>query len=307
MYSPEKQKIVKAERFSSDSIEISFNLPIVSEPKIKFLKTDSATIIKLKSDAKTILYKIIGEKAIKKDTLQMEFTYIEIDTIEKKDVFKLSIKPRNTTKAKKTVKINFPKKFALYQDSTYIRKYHIKHDWKELTNYKIVFDSLAFNDIFGFYNDTTISNIKIRDLEFYSKIKLKLTDIKADSIITDTNNNTNPFVNLDKSFIGSGNLIVQLMNKKEVVLKEIFINKDSDIEIPYIHPGEYILKIVFDKNNNKKWDTGNYLKKIQAERVMFYPKLIKLKTNWDSEIDWNIGKQLNSISAFRRPVKKVKK
>ena len=35
-----------------------------------------------------------------------------------------------------------------------------------------------------------------------------------------------------------------------------------------------------DKNQNQKWDTGNYLKKINPERTIHNLEKIKIRANW---------------------------
>ena len=53
-------------------------------------------------------------------------------------------------------------------------------------------------------------------------------------------------------------------------------------------PGNYFLKIIEDKNQNKKWDTGNILRKKQPEVIYFNAVPIKLLADWDSETEWKI-------------------
>ena len=45
--------------------------------------------------------------------------------------------------------------------------------------------------------------------------------------------------------------------------------------------------IVRDKNNNDKWDTGNYLEKIQPEEVIYFPFELELRANWDLNESFN--------------------
>jgi hypothetical protein len=59
----------------------------------------------------------------------------------------------------------------------------------------------------------------------------------------------------------------------------------------YLLPGVYRLKIIVDENQNGKWDTGNYLKHIQPEKVFYNPTKINIRANWDIETDWNISTQ----------------
>jgi hypothetical protein len=49
-------------------------------------------------------------------------------------------------------------------------------------------------------------------------------------------------------------------------------------------PGEYEIRVLMDTNNNGKWDTGNYWKKIQPERVVSRKQRLQIRANWDNEL-----------------------
>lgn len=50
-------------------------------------------------------------------------------------------------------------------------------------------------------------------------------------------------------------------------------------------PGEYELRILFDRNRNGKWDPGNYAEKKQPETAITLDKKLTIKANWDNERD----------------------
>jgi hypothetical protein len=50
-----------------------------------------------------------------------------------------------------------------------------------------------------------------------------------------------------------------------------------------IDPRLYTVRIIFDDNANNVWDTGDYLAKKQAEEIIYFPKLIDVRANWDVE------------------------
>lgn len=50
-----------------------------------------------------------------------------------------------------------------------------------------------------------------------------------------------------------------------------------------IKPGDYELRILYDANNNGKWDPGNYHKKLQPERAITLDKKLTIKANFDNE------------------------
>jgi len=89
-----------------------------------------------------------------------------------------------------------------------------------------------------------------------------------------------------------GTLLVHLNTQKtEPVFVEVLKNgkiirqtatqKNTDFKIPYLKPGTYQIRIVFDKNENNRWDTGNYLKHILPEAVFEPQKTVEIRANWD--------------------------
>ena len=83
-------------------------------------------------------------------------------------------------------------------------------------------------------------------------------------------------------------LVIQLLDSKEKILREKYISKNSTVQFGFLKPTAYKLKIVYDNNNNRKWDTGNYLEKILPEKVSYYKGNIDVRSNWDVEINWPI-------------------
>jgi len=81
--------------------------------------------------------------------------------------------------------------------------------------------------------------------------------------------------------------ILQLLNVNSDVISQVFLKKDTSVVFSFIDPSKYRLKIIYDDNDNKKWDTGNYLRKLQPERVIFFSKELDIKANWEYEESWN--------------------
>jgi hypothetical protein len=50
-------------------------------------------------------------------------------------------------------------------------------------------------------------------------------------------------------------------------------------------PGDYEIRVLFDTNNNGKWDPGDYSKKLQPERIISFDKKLSIKADWDNERD----------------------
>lgn len=50
-------------------------------------------------------------------------------------------------------------------------------------------------------------------------------------------------------------------------------------------PGTYDIRILYDMNKNGKWDTGDYWKKLQPEKVVGVDKHFNVRANWDNEFN----------------------
>jgi len=78
-------------------------------------------------------------------------------------------------------------------------------------------------------------------------------------------------------------LIVQLTDEKGVTAKELFASDYQVFEFTNIEPAKYLIRVIFDSNGNQKWDTGNYLQRIQPEKVTYYPNVLEVRANWELE------------------------
>lgn len=78
--------------------------------------------------------------------------------------------------------------------------------------------------------------------------------------------------------------IIQLLSKTmEIVAQE---RNKPKVVFEDLKPGEYLIRLVIDSNNDGKWTPGNFLKKTNTERIIYYqdPKrnqIISLKANWE--------------------------
>ncbi len=53
-------------------------------------------------------------------------------------------------------------------------------------------------------------------------------------------------------------------------------------------PGEYNVRILYDKDKNGKWTPGNYSKKVQPEMVVALPQKLSVRADWDNEREINL-------------------
>ncbi|MCK5443524.1 MAG: Ig-like domain-containing protein [Maribacter sp.] len=123
----------------------------------------------------------------------------------------------------------------------------------------------AITDFFGNVNDTL--NFGLRTKSYADYGNLSLTIISA---------------------IDSYPLIVQLTDEKGKTEQEIYAKEPQIFEFNNIDPSKYLIRVIFDANGNGQWDTGNYLKKIQPEKVSYYPGVIEMRANWEFPVTFTL-------------------
>ena len=85
----------------------------------------------------------------------------------------------------------------------------------------------------------------------------------------------------------TGSYIVQILKSNRIILEKKITNS-SVFQLNKLTSGDYNLKIILDENGNGLWDTGDFKKRRQPEKVFVYPEKIIIRPNWDLELIWNI-------------------
>jgi uncharacterized protein (DUF2141 family) len=137
----------------------------------------------------------------------------------------------------------------------------IKAAWAEDNGYRLILDKAAVADTLG--DQLTKSDT----IKFKSK---KIADYGSILI---------RFTNMDLK----KHPVLQFV-KGEEMFKSIPIT-GSTWSDKMFEPGEYELRILFDDNNNGKWDPGNYKLKLQPEQAITIDRKLSIRANWDNERD----------------------
>ncbi len=151
-----------------------------------------------------------------------------------------------------------------------LRKYVLYAEWKPGKDYRLVVDSVAFRGLYGLFSDKLEQSIKVRSLEEYAALFMKIP--ATDSTV-----------------------VVQLLDSQGNVLRDAKID-NGRADFFFVLPGKYYVRLFYDHNRNGVWDTGLYEEKRQAEEVFYYPQALDLKAQWDVEQDWD----LNAVPADRQ-------
>ncbi len=154
-----------------------------------------------------------------------------------------------------------------YKDSLSISQNELRLAFKKKENevYTIQLLPNAIKDIFNTSNDSIEYIAKINSLEKYGNLFLSLKK--------------------EKNYP----LIVDLLNDKKQQIRQYYLEKEEEINFIGIKSGKYSVRIIYDSNKNKKWDTGNFLKNIQPEKVIYDKNIFDIRENFDSKEFINVN------------------
>jgi hypothetical protein len=158
-----------------------------------------------------------------------------------------------------------PLTFRFSKDTTAWRTYRISYNWNPQTSYTLEIDSAAAENIYGITSQKLSKSIKTQEEDYYGSIILELTSV-------------------------TGQVIVQLLenSEKEEVITEKIANENETVVFDFLAPDKYKVKIIYDWNQNGKWDPGSFQDKYQPEKVAYINEVIKVRSNWEWKHVWDI-------------------
>ena len=123
--------------------------------------------------------------------------------------------------------------------------------------YQLTIDSAACRDIYGACNDQIVARLKLKSLDDYSSLMVKMKHFDPRARI-------------------------QLLNDKDAVIKELPALENGTL-FEYLEPITFYLRMYIDWNEDKTWTTGDWQLHRQPEPIYYYPAKLKLRANWDFE------------------------
>lgn len=180
------------------------------------------------------------------------------DTIRLISPFPLdSVKAEHIHLSHKVDTVFQPMTFTLLTSDSLLQMVRLVAQMEPAESYRLIIDSAALYDIYGKCNDSTGYTLKLKSLEDYSSLMVKMTHFDARARI-------------------------QVLNEKDVVVRELPA-KEEGTKFEYLTPTTYYLRLYLDLNGDGKWTTGDWFTKRQPEPVYYYPSKLKLRANWDFE------------------------
>nr|WP_298989746.1 Ig-like domain-containing protein [uncultured Polaribacter sp.] len=234
-------------------------------------------------------FKSVSKFMIDKDTLNFWHTPVDLDSLNFKvtnreyidtvtvrlrknkiDSLQISVSTKNTLHLRDTffVNTNNPitkidtSKISLFDKDTIAvnfktisskkeNKIAILFDIKPQQKYRIVALPEAFTDIFNVKNDTLKYSLTTKEIEDYGRITVNVNNLKNKNVIIDLLSGT----------------------KQDELVERKIITSSSQIVFDLLRPRKYTLRAIVDENKNNKWDTGDFLKKLLPEKIMYHPEI----------------------------------
>ena len=269
-----------------DKIELNSKIPdSVSYTFLKEKDTDTLNFWLSRNSFDSLNFNLIEKDTIKLTTVKFDR---KRDTLI--DSLRISTKTANILHLKESFKLSY--NIPIYKivdslinirniDSLLIAfRTSINKDEEELDiifeaspsdEYNINLYPNAIVDIRGNVNDTLNYKVITQTLEDYGNIYLDVVR------------------NNDSKFI-----LHLIDNNGDIVREYKNVSQNSTYSFDLIRPGKYSFRLIEDLNENSRWDTGNYLKKIKPEPVYYYKDEIEVRANWDLNETFNLNSVLIS-------------
>ncbi len=223
---------------------------------VKAQKSDSLTILVSKNKyEKQFAFKFKNQK---KDTLR--FSAVQTDDLPLRDKFTLNATtPLSKFDNSKMVLLNKDSvavKFTTeYDDFNQELKFNFTKE--PLEKYKLKIFPGAITDFFDKKNDTLIYKFSTKSEADYGNLKVELENVKRFPVI------------------------VEITNKEGKLIASQYSEKNKTVVFDLIDPETVTLRLIYDDNKNKIWDSGNFIELRQPEEVIYFSKQVDVRANWD--------------------------
>lgn len=157
--------------------------------------------------------------------------------------------------------------FVFRQDENNIRRYVVYAEWRPEEQYEVKIDSATFHGLYGGTSFPFSEKVKFRSLDDYSVLHLNIPGTGNNAVV--------------ELLAAGGNPVASQRTE------------NNRCSFYFIKPGKYYLRLLMDDNGNAVWDTGDYSKGLQPERVYYYPNMLELRALFEySQDDWDINAPL---------------
>lgn len=159
-----------------------------------------------------------------------------------------------------SVAVEFTSELVTFENTV-----RLKFDIEENQNYQITALPGAITDFFDSTNDTIQRSLKTKAFSDYGNLTVNLQNVENFPVI------------------------VQLTDEQGEVKAEQYSTGETTLRFSFLPPAEYYIRVVYDRNENGRWDTGDFLQKIQPEEIIYFPEVMEVRPNWDINQDFSLN------------------
>ncbi len=170
--------------------------------------------------------------------------------------------------------------FLRYSD-TVPRVLFFNANWKQGKKYTVKLFKGAVMDILNLINDSTEFSFTTTQSSDYVTLSLTIQQVKNTSRV-----------------------ILQWLKEDDSMIREetIMINDEGKGSTTFqrLAIGKYRIRMIYDTNENGKWDTGIYLQNKQPEKVSYYPQIIEVRKGFDMSLDWDVTREPTGVDGGKK-------
>lgn len=211
------------------------------------------------------------------DTLEIRPKEMEKDSLEISEVrtdknklladFKLKANTPISRFEKDSIRLmnkdSIPIDFQLEIDTLY-NHLVFKFEKEESQAYKIDLLPGAITDFYDTQNDSLNYNYRTRSLLDFGNLKLTIPNVDEFPII------------------------VELVDDKGKVESSVYETESNTLNFKLLKPGFYYIRLIYDFNANREWDTGDFLEGLKPEPVLYSAQPVEVRANWDEVLTTNL-------------------
>ncbi|NNJ88788.1 MAG: Ig-like domain-containing protein [Eudoraea sp.] len=220
----------------------------------------------------SLLFEVLNERLQKRDTFTIKTRQLPPDSLVLNPSYRSSIGFLDTMAISANIpirQIDTSKVSMMNKDSlilslkiqldTLANRVKLNFNKEPDDSYSITMLPGAITDLFGATNDTLSYRIRTGSYADYGNLRIRLQGAVMYPVI------------------------LQLTEPKGEVVRSIISEKDTLYEFKLLEPKKYLLRAIFDANANQRWDTGNFMEKVQPEKIVYFPREIEVRANWELE------------------------
>ena len=148
-------------------------------------------------------------------------------------------------------------------------RYKLDKEFEQEKKYQILIPDSTFLGFRGYTNDTLKMSFSVQEESAFGNIFLTV-EVPDDV----------------------PQVIIELTTEQGKTIDKQILTKTQELEFEFLDPGKYKLKAILDLDANGEWSPGNFAKKLQPEKIVFYDGTLEVRANWDIDLDepWKIEK-----------------